>query len=162
MLLDGAAFGCNSEELQEVRFLDVEVKVKVTLVENRQSASLLFIDVYVAHVDEMALFRFNNLGVQQHLLVHLVTNTFDVQLDGTSLTLHVTQYVEVERLLFLGLESDIDHLFSVGLHSTVHRLQRDTLQIIVRLEAFAVKLELDRDVLKIFDTNLFLALARKQ
>jgi hypothetical protein len=123
LLLNRAAFGRNGEKLQEIGLLDIEIKVEVALVENGQRSGLLLIDINITHVDEMALFSFYGVGVQKHLLVHLVTDTLNIQLDRTGFALHMTQDIEVKGFLFLGLESDVDHLIRIGLHCTTYGLQ---------------------------------------
>lgn len=118
MLLHCAAFRRNGEEIQEIRFLDIEIEVEISLIEDCQGTILFLVDVNIAHIDQLDIFSLDRQAlIQKHALMHLITNAFNVKLDRTRLPLHMAQNVEIKGFFFLGLEQNIHHLFRIRAYS---------------------------------------------
>ena len=120
LLLHGPVLGDDLYEVHEVRFLDCEIEVEITLVHDRQRLAPLFVDIDVAHVYQRVLLNLNDLVLKLDGLVHLIPDSLDVERNRSRLALQVAQNIEIKRLFFFWCESDINDLVAIGPNHPAH------------------------------------------
>jgi hypothetical protein len=125
-LLDSTCVWFNSHILVELSSPN-EVKVKLSVVLEKYLSDLFLVDEEFPKVERRSdsgslgtLHDFLSWLTAEDLVMDFIALSFDVQHQGSCLSLHIADQVVVVSQLKLWLELHFDRKFSLGRHNTRH------------------------------------------